>query len=95
MLAVVFGPGFSPCRLPVLHIKQAAFGALSSSPDRTCQLGGRVEGLASNFQTQSLAPGDLSLPLSRSLSLSLTPSLSFSLSHLSAISKYSLPVCTH
>lgn len=62
-LAVVFGSDFAPRRSPLLHIKPAALGALSSSHDRTCQLGGRVDRLASNIQTRGLSPGDfLSLP---------------------------------
>lgn len=81
MVAVVFGSGFSPCRSPLLHIKQAALRALSSSLDRTCQLGGRVDRLASNFQTQRLSPGDFfscSLSLSLTLPLSLSPLISHS-----------------
>lgn len=72
VLTVVFVSGSSPCHSPLLHIKQAALGALSSSLDTTCQLGGRVDRLASNFQTQRLSPGDLPLP--PSLSVSLPPS---------------------
>lgn len=39
-VAVVFASGRLPCRLPELHIKQAVLQGLSSSLDRTYQLGG-------------------------------------------------------
>lgn len=63
-VAVVFASGRLPCRLPELHIKQAVLQGLSSSLDRTYQLGGGVDGLASNFLTQRLSPGRLPLFLS-------------------------------